>query len=95
MVLRDTIFYVNNENEQAAILCIDQEKAFDKIKWKYMFDMMEKMGIPKVLNNWVKNLYSNPFSIIIVISFITEPNPWDQTRVPFAASFVCHICRRF
>ena len=70
MVLRDTIFYVSNENEQAALLCIDQEQAFDKIKWKYMFD---KMGIPKVLINWVKNLYSNPFSSIIVNNFITEP----------------------
>ena len=47
VVVRDAIYYVNNENKQAAILCIDQEKAFDRIEWKYMLGMMVKMGIPK------------------------------------------------
>ncbi len=70
-VLRDIIFFINNENEQAAILSIDQEKAFDRIEWNYMFNMMETMGIPTGLINWVNILYSNPTSSVIVNNFIT------------------------
>ena len=36
MTSRFAIFYVNNGEKQAAILNIDQEKAFDKIEWKYV-----------------------------------------------------------
>ena len=31
MSLRDSIYYINNENKQGALLCIDQEKTFDRI----------------------------------------------------------------
>ena len=73
MILRDTVDYVNNENIQTAMLSIDQEKAFDRIEWNYLYSVMEKMGIPVELIKWIKIMYSNPVSAIIVNNFITEP----------------------
>ena len=73
MILRDTVDYVNNENIQTAMLSIDQEKAFYRIEWNYLYSVMEKMGIPVELIKWIKIMYSNPVSAIIVNNFITEP----------------------
>ena len=46
IVLRDIVDYTVWENLEAAIISINQEKAFDRINWKYMFSVLEKMGIP-------------------------------------------------
>jgi hypothetical protein len=73
MILRDVIDYVNLHNKEAAIVSIDQEKAFDRIEWKYMFAMMQKMGIPEFVRRWIEILYSNPTVTINVNNFITEP----------------------
>ena len=73
MILRDTIDYVNFYNKEAAIISIDQEKAFDRIEWRYMYAMMEKMGIPFVLQEWVHIFYSNPMFSVNVNNFLTEP----------------------
>lgn len=72
-LLRDSIDYINWNNKEAAVLCIDQEKAFDRINWNYMFTMLEKLGIPPKFIQWVKLLYSNPVSCVIVNNFIGRP----------------------
>ena len=73
MVLRDTIDYVELDNSEAALISIDQEKAFDRISWKYLFTVLTKMGIPSNLIKWIKLLYSNPNCNIIVNNFIGSP----------------------
>ena len=73
MILRDTIDYINWNNLEAAIVSIDQDKAFDRINWNYMFNIMRKMGIPNKLIEWVKLLYHNPTSHIILKIFIGSP----------------------
>ena len=73
MVLRDITDYVNINNKKAAILSIDQEKAFDRIEWRYMHAIMNKMGIPYGLRLWIKILYSNPMVTINCNNFLTEP----------------------
>ena len=73
MLLRDVIDYVNFDNLDAALVSVDQEKAFDRISWKYMFNIMYKMNIPPTLIQWIKLLYSRPNSRIIITNFIGSP----------------------
>ena len=73
MFLRDVIDFANWNNLEACLLSIDQEKAFDRISWVYMFAVMEKMGIPSTLIKWIKVLYSNPYCSIILNNFIGAP----------------------
>ena len=73
MVARDIIDYVNLEDQEGALLCIDQEKAFDRIEWNYLFSVMYKMGIPPTLIRWIRLLYNDPNSCFIVNNFIGAP----------------------
>ena len=69
-IIRDAIDYINWEGLDAAIISIDQEKAFDRINWTYMFAIMDKIGIPPSITRGIKLLYSNPTCRIIVNNFI-------------------------
>ena len=51
-------------------MSIDQEKAFDRIEWIYVYSIMEKMGIPAGLIQWCKLLYSGHLSKFIVNNYI-------------------------
>ena len=73
MVLRDTIDYVNWENLEAAVVSIDQEKAFDRINWEYMFCVMNKMNLPPTFLKWIELFYSKPNCRIILNNFIGSP----------------------
>ena len=73
MTIRDTIDYINLNNGKAAIVNIDQEKAFDRIEWRYMYAMMERMGIPANFIDWIKVLYSNPLATVNINNFFTQP----------------------
>ena len=73
MILRDTVDYINWNNCDGALISIDQEKAFDRINWNYLFNIMIKMGIPDKIIQWIELLYNNPRSCIIVNNFIGSP----------------------
>ena len=73
MVVRDTIDYVNFNKKEAAMISVDQEKAFDRIEWRYMYAIMDKMGIPSGFIDWIKILHSNPMISINVNNFHSEP----------------------
>ena len=73
MVVRDVVDFVNWNNLQGAVISLDQEKAFDRINWVYMFSILEKMGVPPNLIDWIHLLYSNPNCSVIINNFIGRP----------------------
>ena len=72
MVLRYVIDYATLYNKEAAIISIDQEKAFDRIEWCYLFSIMKKMGVPPGLIQWITILYNNPMFTVNVNNFFTK-----------------------
>ena len=62
----------NLYNKDAAIISIDQEKVFDRIEWHYMYAMMNTMGAPSCLGQWIKMLYSNLMITINVNNFLSN-----------------------
>jgi hypothetical protein len=67
--LQDLVNYCNNNNTGGAIISLDQEKAFDRIDWGFMLRVLEQMNFGPSFRGWVKLLYTNIFSRVLVNGF--------------------------
>ena len=71
-LLHDVVDYTSREAVPAAILSLDQEKAFDRVKWPYLEKVLVEMGFGPSFRSWVRLLYTNVYSQVIVNGFATE-----------------------
>ena len=44
---------------EAYITQIDFEKAFDSVKWEFLFDTLKTLNFGKNCIRWIKTLYTN------------------------------------
>ena len=70
---RNVVDYCNQKNINCAFISLDQEKAFDKIVHKFLFKVLEKFNFGPKLIKWIKILYHDLNSCIIVNNFISQP----------------------
>ena len=52
----DIIDYANRKKVPEAVLSIDLCKAFDSLKWLFIFKMLKLYGFGSKIINWIKNL---------------------------------------
>jgi len=71
-LIRDIIGYTNNIQSKTYILSIDQEKAFDRLAHSYIHNTLKIANIGNYFRNWVKILYKNPESSVIVNQNLSE-----------------------
>ena len=74
-LVRDIIDYANKNDEGAALLFLDQEKAFDRVSHSFLFDAMKAYGFGDYFIHWINLLYSNAFTRININGFLTKPIP--------------------
>ncbi|KAG9449628.1 hypothetical protein H6P81_009593 [Aristolochia fimbriata] len=66
LVIHELLHYYRKERKQGTILKIDLEKAFDKVNWAFLDDVMVRMGFPTKWRTWIQGCISSPkFSILI------------------------------
>ncbi|CAI7807290.1 unnamed protein product [Closterium sp. NIES-53] len=56
-IAADVIDAANSGQEDWLMLLVDFRKAFDSVGWEYLFDVLRKMGFPKVYVKWVEGLH--------------------------------------
>ena len=56
-LLRDFAFLSNVRNWDAFILSVDQLKAFDRVNWRFLDSVLERMNFPELIRTWVETLY--------------------------------------
>ena len=66
---------LSKKNLTASFICIDQEKAFDSVSWSYMYSTLAAFGFHDNFIRWVKLLYTDISSSVIVNNFISSPFP--------------------
>ena len=64
--IRDLIAHVENTNETAAILSLDQAKAFDRVSHSWLCKVLRAFNLPELFVKWVEVLYDNAHSQILV-----------------------------
>ena len=65
-LLRDLVDYTSETDTPAAILSLDQEKAFDRVGWNFMFNTLSRMGFCPSFIRWVRLLYTDVRSCVLV-----------------------------
>ncbi|CAB3986639.1 Transposon TX1 uncharacterized 149 kDa [Paramuricea clavata] len=71
-LLKDVVFHANQNHKAAAVISLDQEKAFDRVEWGYLSCVLQTMNFGPSFQKWVFLLYSNIFSCILINGETTE-----------------------
>ena len=74
-LIRNIVDYVDQKNLAASFICLDQEKAFDRVSRSYMFDDLTAFGFNSNFIKWVKLLYNDISSSVIVNNHISQAFP--------------------
>ena len=61
----DILFEIENGHKDPIILMLDQEKAFDRVEWNWLFSTLEKFNFGDRFISWLKILYKNSKSCIL------------------------------
>lgn len=56
-----------------AIISMDAEKAFDRIEWEYMFDVMKKFEFGSNFLRWIKLFYKAPSASVLTNGLLSAP----------------------
>ena len=70
--IREIITYCRVKDIPARILSLDQEKAFDRVSHSFLHKILEASNISKYVRDWIKILYDNPCSRVIVNQELSE-----------------------
>ena len=59
LLIREMIAYAGRKDRPLYIISLDQEKAFDRVNWEFMFKILLKLGLPDRFVEYVRVLYSD------------------------------------
>ena len=64
-LIDDLLFEIENQSENPIILLLDQEKAFDRVEWNWLFSTLESFNFGTKFVSWLKILYKDAKSCIM------------------------------
>lgn len=64
---------VHRKREEACLLSIDAEKAFDRVNWTFLFAVLQRFGFGKRFLSWIQSLYASPAARVRVNGCLSPP----------------------
>ena len=74
-LLADVVNLAHRSNTGAALISLDQEKAFDRVDWSYMLRVLEVMNFGESYRSWVQLLYTDIYSQVLVNDYCSDLFP--------------------
>ena len=78
-LIRNLIEYTDDKNSGAAIISLDQSKAFDRVSHDYLFKVLHTFGFGEQFISLVKLLYTDIFSKVLANGYISEQFPVERS----------------
>ena len=72
VALLHVVQYANETDLPVAILALDQEKAFDRVDWAFLFKTLQHLGFGPIFISWIKLLHSDICSAVLVNGYSSE-----------------------
>jgi hypothetical protein len=70
--IRDVVYHCASTDETAAVISLDQEKAFDCVNWVYLSKVLSTFGFGESFQCWISTLYMQVGSYVIVNGWLTS-----------------------
>ena len=67
------INYAEATEEDGAIVALDQEKAYDKIRHDYLWATLDAFNLPPKFSNTIRTLYENASTCVVINGFFSDP----------------------
>ena len=77
-VVKDLIELINKNDDEAALIFLDQEKAFDRVDHDFLIKTLKAFGFGDYFIKWIKILYKNIESKVKVNGFTTKTFPIER-----------------
>ena len=71
LLLQNIVEYASLNDIPAALISLDQEKAFDKVDWAFLLKTLKAMGFGPRFLKWVQTVYSGVLSTVQVNGYFT------------------------
>ena len=94
--IENLINFIEENDEEAIIISLDQEKAFNRVEHNYLFKILEKFNFPDNFINFIKIIYKNIKSKIQINGTFTETFDIERSvrqGCPLSIFFICFIFR--
>ena len=66
LIANETVDYLKKRKEKGLIFKVDFEKAYDSINWRFVIDIMKRMGFGGKWCNWISSCLSSATMSILV-----------------------------
>ncbi len=63
----------SNHKEEAAVISLDAQRAFDQVEWGYMMSVLKKFGFGHVFREWIKTIYFCPKASVVTNHNVSAP----------------------
>ena len=78
-LIRDIVYYINENDLECALINLDWSKAFDRVDLSFMFKTMSRMGFNEEFIRKVKMLYNGSLSAICINGMISNFFPVERS----------------